>query len=101
MKNLVLSALALAAFAVPSIASADTAADRYAAINLCRADIAAQANVDPASLELDNVRVRASLIRVDFDLWANGSLQNIRCEVSRGAELTVASITPTLTAQAR
>ena len=101
MKNLVLSALALAAFAVPSIASADTAADRYAAINLCRADIAAQANVDPATLELDNVRVRASLIRVDFDLWSNGSLQNIRCEVARGAELTVASITPTLTAQAR
>ncbi len=101
MKNLVLSALALAAFAVPSIASADTAADRQSAIALCRADIAAQAGVDPAALELDNVRVRASLIRIDFDLWQNGSLQNIRCDVSRGAELTVASITPTLTASAR
>jgi hypothetical protein len=67
----------------------------------CRADIAAQAGVDPAALELDNVRVRASLIRIDFDLWQNGSLQNIRCDVSRGAELTVASITPTLTASAR
>jgi hypothetical protein len=101
MKNLIVAALALTAFGLPGVASADTARDRQAAISLCRADIAAQANVDPASIELDNIRVRAGLIRVDFDLWHNGSLQNIRCEVSRGAELTVASITPTLTASAR
>lgn len=101
MKNFVLSALALAAIAVPGIASADTVADRQAAIALCRADIAAQANVDPAALEIDDIRVRATQIRVDFDLWQNGDLQNIRCEVSRGAELTVASITPALLAAAR
>jgi len=96
MKKFLISALALAAFAVPAVASANPAADRNAAIALCRADIAAQAGVDAAQLELDNVRVRAGLIRVDFDLWNNGSLQNIRCDVSRGAELTVASITPAL-----
>jgi hypothetical protein len=34
---------------------------------------------------------------VEFDVWRDGRLQNVRCEVDRtGAELTIAAITPVL-----
>jgi len=96
MKNFLFSAMALAAFGLPGVASADSAADRSQAISLCRAEVAAQAGVDPAQVRLDNTLLRARVVRVDFDLWQNGQLQNIRCEVTRGAELTIASISPSL-----
>lgn len=102
MKNF-LSALALTAVLVmPGMASADTVSDRSQAIQLCRAEVVAQSGAEADAVRLDQVNVRPRLVRVDFDLWQNGALQNVRCEVSRGAELTIASITPTLqTASAR
>lgn len=103
MKNFLMSAMALAAVVVmPGVASADVAADRSEAIQLCRAEVATQTGADAEAIRLDQVNVRPRLVRVDFDLWRNGRLQNIRCEVSRGAELTIASISPSLrTASAR
>lgn len=96
MKNFLFSAMALAAFGLPSVASADTVADRTAAIALCRAEVAAQSGAAPEQVRLDQVNVRPRVVRVDFDLWTEGQLRNIRCEVTRGAELTIASITPAL-----
>ncbi|PZO47137.1 MAG: hypothetical protein DCF16_18165 [Alphaproteobacteria bacterium] len=96
MKNFLFSAMALAAFGLPSIASADVVADRTRAITLCRAEVAAQTGAEPSQVRLDQVNVRPRLVRVDFDLWTDGQLRNIRCEVTRGAELTIASITPSL-----
>jgi hypothetical protein len=81
--------------AIPTVASADDVADRNQAIALCRAEVTAQAG-EAASVRLDQVRVRPRAVRVDFDVWRNGDLQNVRCDVSRGAELTIASITPAL-----
>lgn len=97
MKNFLMSAMALTAvLVVPGMASADTASDRSAAIRLCRAEVAAQAGVEPGDLRLDQARVRGTSVRVDLDLWRNGDLENIRCDVNRGETLTVASITPAL-----
>lgn len=96
MKNFVMSAMALAAVLVmPNVANADEISDRNQAISLCRAEVQAQAGAD-ASVRLDQVRVRPRVVRVDLDLWRGSSLQNVRCEVTRGQELTIASITPTL-----
>lgn len=96
MKNFVMSAMALAAvLVIPSVANADEVADRNQAISLCRAEVQAQAGAD-ATVRLDQVRVRPRVVRVDIDLWRGNALQNVRCEVSRGQELTIASITPTL-----
>jgi hypothetical protein len=95
LKNFLMSAMALTAvLVIPGVASADEISDRTAAIRLCRAEVAAQAGVEPAEVRLDQVRVRGASVRVDLDLWRNGDLQNIRCDVSRGDELTIASITP-------
>jgi hypothetical protein len=97
MKNFVMSAMALAAvLVIPSVASAnDLAAERNEAIALCRAEIQAQAGAD-ATVRLDQVRVRPRVVRVDLDLWRGNALQNVRCEVTRGDQLTIASISPTL-----
>jgi len=97
MKNVVLSAaLALTAFAVPSVASADAVSDRTDAIRLCRAAVTEQAG-EGRTVRLDQVRVRGTTIRVDLDVWNGGSLQNVRCDVARNqGELTIASITPAL-----
>lgn len=101
MKNFLMSAMALTAvlavLVVPSIASADDVADRTQAIALCRAEVTAQAGAD-ATVRLDQVQVRPRAVRVDFDLWRNNHLQNVRCDVTRarGQELTIASITPAL-----
>jgi hypothetical protein len=99
----VISAMALtAALVLPGAVAADTAADRTQAIQLCRAEVVAQTGAEASQVRLDQINVRPRLVRVDFDLWQNGRLQNIRCEVARGAELTIASITPSLqTASAR
>jgi len=98
MKNFLFSSLALAAVLfVPGVASANEAADRTAAIQLCRAEVAAQAGTAAEAVRLDQVRVRPRAVRVDFDIWRDGNLQNVRCEVSRAqGELTIASITPAL-----
>lgn len=97
MKNFVISTMALAAVVViPGVANADDVADRNQAIALCRAEITAQAG-ESATVRFDQVRVRPRAVRVEFDVWRDGRLQNVRCQVERaGAELTVASITPAL-----
>jgi hypothetical protein len=102
MKNILISAIALVAFvAVPSVASADANTEaRSRAIQLCRTEVAARSGADADSVRLDQVRVRAGSIRVDFDLWSDGQLQNIRCDVDRSPELQIASITPPLGATA-
>lgn len=95
MKNFVMSAMALAAvLVIPGVASADDVSDRSQAIALCRAEVQAQAGSD-ATVRLDQVRVRPRQVRVELDLWRGSNLQNVRCDVQRGAgELTIASITP-------
>jgi len=97
MKNFVMSAMALAAvLLIPGVASADDGADRTEAIRLCRAEVTSQAG-EGATVRLDQVRVRGTSVRVDLDLWRNGDLQNVRCDVSRqGPQLTIAAITPAL-----
>jgi hypothetical protein len=98
MKNFLFSSMALAAVLfVPGVASADDVSDRSEAIRLCRAEVSTQAAVETDTVRLDQVRVRPRQVRVNLDLWQDGRLQNIRCDVSRtGGELTIASITPAL-----
>lgn len=97
MRNFLMSAMALTAvLVIPGVASASDIADRNQAISICRAEVQAQAGAD-ASVRLDQVRVRPRAVRVELDLWRNGQLQNVRCEVTRNQDqLTIASITPTL-----
>jgi hypothetical protein len=98
MSKFFAAAVVFAAFlSVPSAALAgDTVADRSAAIQLCRAEVSAQAGAD-ADIRLDTARVRANSVRVDFDVWRGGQLQNVRCDVEREAgALQIASITPAL-----
>lgn len=97
MRNFPFAGIALAAVLfVPGLASADDARDRSAAIQLCRAEVAAQAG-DDAQVRFDHVRVRPRLIRVELDVWRDGRLQNVRCEVARErGDLTIASINPAL-----
>lgn len=94
MKNYMFAGIALAALVfIPNVASADDASDRSQAIRLCRAEVAAQEGVQAEAVRLDQVRVRPRTVRVDLDVWRNGGLQNVRCEVSR-TDLAIASITP-------
>jgi hypothetical protein len=96
MKNFLMSAMALTAvLVIPGLASADADADRSRAIALCRVEVTAQAGPE-ATVRFDQVRVRPNAVRVEFDVWRNGQLQNVRCVVDRGPELTIASITPAL-----
>ncbi|MGD9980666.1 MAG: hypothetical protein AB7H66_16030 [Hyphomonadaceae bacterium] len=96
MKNFLMSAMALTAvLIIPNAASADESADRSRAIALCRAEVTSQAG-EGATVRFDQVRVRPRAVRVEFDVWRDNRLQNVRCEVSRGPELTIASITPAL-----
>src|SRR5262245_30790783 len=102
MRNFLMSVAALTAIlASPNIASADEAADRSQAIQFCRSQISSQAGVDGEAVRLDQVRVRPHLVRVDFDLWRHGQLQNVRCDVPRGQSPSVASITPPLQTSAQ
>jgi hypothetical protein len=98
MRNFLLSAMALtAALVIPGAAFADDASDRSEAIHMCKAEVAAQAGVDVSEVRFDQARVRGASVRIDLDLWRNGDLQNIRCDVSRrGPALTIAAITPAL-----
>jgi hypothetical protein len=101
MKSTLISlAVVAAALVTPGFAQADEVSDRAAAIQLCRAEIAAQAGVPASEVDFDQVQVRARLVRVDFDLWRNGQLENIRCDVRRGSELQIAQIQPDLRALA-
>lgn len=96
MRNLLISVAALTAvLAAPGPASADDVSDRSQAIEFCRTQISSQAGIDESAVRFDQVRVRPHSVRVDFDLWRHGQLQNVRCEVPRGQELS-ASITPPL-----
>jgi hypothetical protein len=97
MKSFLISTLALVALAAPGVAFAsDEAADRSEAIRMCRAEVAAQTGLAPEQIQLDQARVRGARVRIDLDVWRNGSLENVRCNVQRGATLTIAEITPAL-----
>jgi hypothetical protein len=95
MRSFLFSAIASAAVVAPGGAVAgNDIEDRTQALRLCRATVAQQAGVDDDDVRLDQVRVRGKSVLVDIDLWRDGKLQNIRCDVSRGAELLITSITP-------
>lgn len=99
MREFMISALALGAFLlVPGVAAADDAADRTAAIQLCRGEIASQAGLNADQVRFDHVRVRPRIVRTHFDVWRDGQLTNVVCDVTRAraGELTVAAITPAL-----
>ena len=88
---------ALAAFVlIPNLASAREPSEQIQAVRLCRAEIAQQTGLESDDIRLDQVRLRAQFIRVDLDVWNGSTLQNVRCDVSRGDTLTVASIDPAL-----
>src|SRR5262245_45455685 len=98
MKTTLIAALALASFfSLASPAAADDAGDRSHAIQICRTEVANQAGSD-AEIRHDQARVRLRTVRVDLDVWRNGQLQNVRCDVARGADgqVTIASITPAI-----
>ena len=99
MKSLFMSVvIAAAALSFAPVASADEAHDRTTAIALCRGEVARQAGVAESDVRLDSVRARGRNVRVDLDLWRNGDLTNIRCNVETSNETTqtIAEITPAL-----
>jgi len=96
-KSLFSVAILAAALITPAVARAEEA-PRPSAIELCRAEVAAQAGVSVDQVRLDQIRTRTRLVRVDLDLWRDGQLQNVRCDVAREAgNLTIAAIEPALT----
>src|SRR6185436_5773923 len=95
--NFLMSAMALTAvLAIPSVASANDVSDRTQAIQLCRTEVSSQTGLAIDNVRLDQVRVRPRAVRVDLDVWQHGQLQNVRCDVPRGGEQAVATITPAL-----
>lgn len=96
MKKLLTAAALTAFLIVPSVASADAASDRSAAIRTCRAEVSAQTGVAVDDVRLDQARVRGTTVRVDLDVWRNGQLQNVRCDATRAEEPTIIAISPTL-----
>ena len=98
MRTFVLSGLA-AAFLLslsPAAVAQPSANQVSDAIALCRDSIAEQTHTDVDHVRLDQVRQRTHSVTVDIDLWRDGRLTNVRCEVARGETLTIASITPAL-----
>lgn len=96
MRKVLISAAIVAALVVPAAARAEEA-PRPSAVELCRAEVAAQAGVAIDQVRLDQIRTRSSRVRVDLDLWRDGQLQNVRCDVAREAgNLTIAAISPSL-----
>lgn len=101
-RNSIAVALVVATLALPAVARADETAARSAAIAACRAEASVREGVQLDRVRLDQVRVRHTLIRVDLDVWRNGALQNIRCEVPRTDGPAVATLaTPTRAVAAR
>jgi hypothetical protein len=98
MRKLVYSvAVAATLFGAVAEASANDAADRTAAIHMCRAETIARANAPADKVRLDSVSVRPRAVRVDLDLWtAGGQLVNVRCDVTRGAQPTIVALNPPL-----
>lgn len=100
MRTLLFAAAALAAFATPALA-ADDATDRAGAIALCQAEVQSRTDLTAEQVRLDSVRTRPRLIRVDLDVWNNGALQNVSCDVRRGDQLEIAEIEPSLQTASR
>ena len=101
MRKTLLAALALTAMLAPVAGADEMVQTRAAAIDLCRHEVSAQTGIAADQIRLDQARARLSTVRVDLDVWVNGALQNVRCDVSHHAgALQVASITPALTATA-
>jgi hypothetical protein len=100
MRNLILSMIAATALlGAGAEARASDAADRSAAIELCRSETIARAGVAEDKVRLDSARVRPRQVRVDLDLWnADGELVNVRCDVSRGASPAIVALDPPLNA---
>src|SRR5262249_4695566 len=98
MRNLMLAGLLAAAlFGVATPASAVSDADLNQAIALCRTTVAQQAGADLDHARFHQVSERGRLVRVDIQLWKNGRLTNVRCEVTTGqTPLSIAQITPAL-----
>lgn len=92
------AAAVLAALVFPTLAHATEVSDQTQAIRLCRTEVAAQAGTDLDAVRLDQIQVRSRAIRVHLDLWRNGQLENVRCDVTRGDHVQVAQITPALRA---
>lgn len=100
MRNSLFStAIIVAALTTPAVARAEEA-PRPNAVELCRTEVAAQAGVAIDQVRLDQIRTRTRLVRIDLDVWRDGQLQNVRCDVARTqGELTIAAIDPALTTQ--
>ncbi|MEZ6023029.1 MAG: hypothetical protein R3C16_06380 [Hyphomonadaceae bacterium] len=99
-KSLFLASVLAAIVLAPGFAQAEEA-PRPTAVELCRTEVAARAGVPVEQVRLDQIRARARTVRVDLDLWRDGRLQNIRCDVARNADaFTIAAIDPALSAVA-
>ena len=98
MRKVFMSSVIVAALlGLASPVSAQPArSDASAAINLCRTTVAQQTGAALDHVRFDEVHQRAHAVLVDLNLWADGKLTNVRCEVARGDTLTVASISPEL-----
>ncbi len=94
MRALFLSSFAALAFVgVISNASAAGGEERGAALQMCRAEIAARAGVEESAVRMDQVQERTRLYRIDFDVWnAAGELTNVRCDVARGEAPTITAL---------
>ncbi|MES1199565.1 MAG: hypothetical protein ABUS48_06260 [Pseudomonadota bacterium] len=96
--RIAIAALALLSL-LPTPAFADAAHDRSAAIQVCRAEVAARTGVEADTVRLNNVRPHGRSFRVDLSVWTNSAITNVRCEASVNAGTAeVASIDPPLTA---
>ena len=82
MKNSLFRPLCCRLSRLPGVACCRRRNDRSAAIQLCRAEVTAQSGADADEVRLDQVHLRPRVVRVDFDVWRDGHLQNVRCEVT-------------------